>query len=256
MSSSTERSSIQRIVWYWPWTVLALAIVPAIWHVLDFPSDINPEDPEVVRPTFSRQPPPAYHPAESGDTIDNIAVYLSAGAILIAARGLLRCRGAGRGIGLWPAALGLALGAFWYASNPGPTLNGWHGLGWRAIADPRAPGALRLTLVGTAVGLVVLIARSILVARGHPVGFWYRGCDRGNLGLLAAALILVGLRQGEIPGIEPVGNWPLWAFDWGLLASDLALIRAMAPDLNQALGSHLSGFDGRGLMRLGMYGIA
>jgi hypothetical protein len=54
MSSSTERSSIQRIVWYWPWTVLALAIVPAIWHVLDFPSDINPEDPEVVRPTFSR----------------------------------------------------------------------------------------------------------------------------------------------------------------------------------------------------------
>jgi hypothetical protein len=103
---------------------------------------------------------------------------------------------------------------------------------------------------------VVVIARSILVARGHPVGFWHRGCDRGNLGLLAAALILVGLRQGEIPGIEPVGNWPLWAFDWGLLASDLALIRAMAPDLNQALGSHPSGFDGQGLMRLGMYGIA
>jgi hypothetical protein len=229
MSSSTERSAIQRIVWYWPWTVLALAIVPAIWHVLDFPSDIDPENPEVVRPTFSRQPPPAYRLAEPGETIDNIAVCLSAGAIPIAARGLLLCRGAGRGIGLWPAALGLALGVFWYASIPGLTLDGWHGLGWRAITDSRAPGALRLTLVGTAVGLVVVIARSILVARGHLVGFWHRGCDRGNLGPLAASLILVGLRQGEIPGIEPVGYWPRWAVDWGLLAFDLALIRAMAP---------------------------
>ena len=29
----------------WPWLVLALAMVPAIWYVLDYESDIDPDFP-------------------------------------------------------------------------------------------------------------------------------------------------------------------------------------------------------------------
>ena len=65
----------------WPWLVLALATLPAVWYVVDFESDIDPEFPRVVRPTFNSYPPPAYRFAEPGDTIDHIAVYVAAAAI-------------------------------------------------------------------------------------------------------------------------------------------------------------------------------
>ena len=40
----------------WPWLVLASLLIPAVWHVVDFEEDIDPEFPGVERPTFSRLP--------------------------------------------------------------------------------------------------------------------------------------------------------------------------------------------------------
>ena len=77
----------------WPWLVLALATVPAIWYVLDFESDIDPEFPRVVRPTFNAYPPPAYRFAEAGDTIDHVAVYVASAALVLSAWGLLAGHG-------------------------------------------------------------------------------------------------------------------------------------------------------------------
>ena len=71
-----------------PWLILALAVWPAVWHVLDFPEDRDDEYPGVQRPTFSRLPPPAYRLAEPGDTIDRIAIYTSSLAIVLAVTGL------------------------------------------------------------------------------------------------------------------------------------------------------------------------
>src|SRR5258708_648724 len=97
----------------WPWLVLALAMVPAVWHVVDFPDDVDGEFPRVVRPTFSRRPPPAYRLAEPGDTIDRVAIYVAAGAVILSLAGCWRSRG---GLtGCWPSALGLSLAAFWHA---------------------------------------------------------------------------------------------------------------------------------------------
>ena len=35
---------------FWPWLVLALTVIPAVWHVVDFDEDIDPEFPTVIRP--------------------------------------------------------------------------------------------------------------------------------------------------------------------------------------------------------------
>src|SRR6266550_2706582 len=55
---------------HWAWLVLALTAIPAVWHVVDFEEDLDPEFPKVVRPTFSVVPPSAYRLAEPGDTLD------------------------------------------------------------------------------------------------------------------------------------------------------------------------------------------
>src|SRR3954447_22516068 len=98
MSEPVPCSSWSRL---WPWLVLLLAAVPAVWHVVDFPDDVDGEFPRVVRPTFSRRPPPAYRLAEPGDTIDRVAIYVSAAAIVVSLAGWL---GARRKPSLWPAA--------------------------------------------------------------------------------------------------------------------------------------------------------
>src|SRR5436305_7673591 len=128
--NGTIRDTLRRLR---PWLILAMAVWPAFWHVLDFPDDIDFEFPAVQRPTFSRRPPPAYRLAEPGDTIDRIAIYFAAGAVVLSLAGLGL---SGRDRRLWPASLALALAALWHAATPGPTFDGWHGLGWRAIADP------------------------------------------------------------------------------------------------------------------------
>ncbi len=55
-------------------------------------------------------------------------------------------------------------------------------------------------------------------------------------------------RQFEIPGVEPVGYWPRWAFAWGLLAFDLAMVRALIargrPTWKAGFGCSLAGSAG------------
>ena len=240
-----------RFAGLWPWLVLGALVVPAVWHVVDFPDDRDVEFPSVTRPTFSRRPPPAYRLAEPGDTIDRIAIYASAAGVILALVGLKRGRGADnavselgtasiirpsdpfsrgeRGGAQWLAALGMALAALWHSATPGPTFDGWHGLGWRSIFDPSAPTIIRISLASAALGLVSLVAVSLWIARGGRVDEESR-CRRPTVGaLLVAALILAAARQLELPGVEPVGYWPRWAWVWGIAAFDLALVRAMSP---------------------------
>jgi Tyrosine phosphatase family len=221
--TGTLRDTLRRLR---PWLILALTVGMAAWHVIDFPDDIDREYPGVQRPTFSRRPPPAYRLADPGDTIDRIAIYTASIALVIAATGLVSRR---RRPGLWPSALALALGAFWYAANPGPTFDGWHGLGWRAIVHPETPTALRISLAVAAILLAGLVVGPLLANRSRLLEFWRRACERQAAALFVVALILSLFRQVEIPGVEPVGYWPRWALVLALIAFDLALLRVLTP---------------------------
>lgn len=225
MALGPERSRLRRfLASAWPWLILAAAVVPAIWHVVDFPEDIDDEFPTVERPTFNTMPPPAYRLAEPGDTIDRVGIYFAAGSMMLAASGLLRSR---RQVWLWPSAMALGLSGLWHASTPGPTFDDWHGLGWRVIGDPSAPMSLRWAAAGGAGAIAAIVIANVLAVR-RDLG----GMIRGVIGqkvrwLLTLAGLLVVVRQFELPGVEPVGYWPRWAFAWGLLAFDLALVRAL-----------------------------
>ncbi len=225
----------RRIASAWPWLALALAVVPAVWHVVDFPEDVDDEFPGVVRPTFNAMPPPAYRLAEPGDTIDRVAIYAASAAAAVAAIGLIRSR---RGVGLWPAALGIALAGVWQASTPGPTFDGWHGLGFRVTLDATAPATARIGVGAIGFVLATLVGMNLIVLRKGIRRLCTRGLDLKIRGLLAAATVLTLARQFEIPGVEPVGYWPRWAFAWGMIALGLALLRVLA-------GQNLPGFFGR-----------
>ena len=127
-----------------------------MWYVVDYENDIDPELPRVVRPTFSRYPPAAYRFAEACDTIDHVAVYVSSAALVLAAWGWFR----NPRERLWVAAVALSAAGFWHAATPGPLADGWYGLGWRTIFDPRAPAANRLILAGLAAGVVAIVVRA------------------------------------------------------------------------------------------------
>lgn len=225
MSVGSARSRMGRaLAVAWPWLILVAAVVPAVWHVVDFPEDVDDEFPTVERPTFNAMPPPAYRLAEPGDTIDRVSIYFAAGASVFAATGWLRSRGRA---GLWPSATALGLAGLWHAGTPGPTFDGWHGLGWRVAWDPSAPASTRWTVAIAAVALAAVVAADLLADR-RRLGEMARGdVGRKMRWLLVAAGFLVAARQFEIPGVEPVGYWPRWAFAWGLLAFDLALVRAL-----------------------------
>jgi hypothetical protein len=274
MSPGTAAAK-SKLLGNWPLLILAMAIVPAVYRVLDFPSDIDPEYPEVDRPTFNRLPPLAYRLAAPGDRIDQVAVCLSAGAVVLTARGLLRSRGRLRrglavrgdkaaagpdqrssGISYWTVALALSVGVFWYAAIPSPTLDGWHGLGWQSIANPAAPVTERLILAVFALGLVVFIARSVRIAGRSASELLREQSVRRNVKLLATALILVGLRLAELPRVEPVGYWPRWALVWGLLAWDLALLRLTSLGRSPASGPRALGSHRRRLVSLATWGTA
>ena len=219
----TFRDTLRR---HRPWLILAMMVWPAFWHVLDFPDDLDSEYPRIERPNFSRRPPPAYRLAEPGDTIDRIAIYTSSIAIVLAASGLLASR---RRSGLWLTALALSLAAYWHAANPGPTFDGWHGLGWRALLLPETPMALRLALGAGALALSAMALGPLWARRAAWAELWREARERGVAGLLVVALVLAMMRQVEIPGVEPVGYWPRWALVWSLIAFGLALIRLFPP---------------------------
>jgi hypothetical protein len=214
-----------------PWLFLALAVVPAVWHVLDFDEDVDPEFPAIFRPAFSRVPPAAYRLAEPGDTLDRIMIYMSAASVVLAAGGLL----VHRGKGLWPAALALGAAGLWYSATPGPTVDGWHGLGWRSIFDLNAPPQLRIVLLLAAVALLCAVTATLLHRRRQLHEFAIHSQEKGTIGLWVAAVVLVIARQFDIPGVEPQGYWPRWAMIWGLLAFDLALLIELAPRFRPSL---------------------
>ena len=197
---------------FWPWLVLALTAIPAVWYVLDFENDIDPELPGVVRPTFSPYPPAAYRFAEACDTIDHVAVYVSSAALVLAAWGWFR----NPRERIWAAAVALSAAGFWHAATPGPLADGWYGLGWRTIFDTRAPAANRIILAGLAAGVAAIIARALLERPFRSE--WNAARTHGILGLLLTAAILMVMRQVGWLDWEPIGFWPRWFYVWGLLA--------------------------------------
>ena len=206
----------------WPWVLLLLMTTPAIWHDVSFPNDVDAELPNVVRPTFSAHPPPAYRLAEPGDTIDRVAIYISSLAIVLATSGLLASRSRRP---LWLAAIALVAASFWLAANPGPTFDGWHGLGWSVIGDSTAPVALRLALVAGACALVGLFAWGVGLSTSGWARLWAEARHRRVAWLLGVAGLLVLWRLTAIPDFEPFGYWPRWAFVWALVIFCAVLVR-------------------------------
>ena len=138
MATRGRKAKLGRLRTFWPWLVVFLTVIPAVWHVLDFDEDLDVEFPAVIRPVFSRVPPSAYRLAEPGDTLDRIMIYLSAAGVVFACSGLVL----GRGGGLWPAALAICAAAWWYSGTPGRPLTA--GTDWAgSIANPAAPVLLR-----------------------------------------------------------------------------------------------------------------
>ncbi len=213
-----------RKVW-WPYLVLILAAIPAIWHVLDFDEDVDPEFPTVARPVFSTYPPAAYRLAEPGDTLDRITLYLAAMGTVISVAGVIR----GGGRGLWLAGVGVSLAALWHGATPWPTVDGWHGWGFRAIANPSAPLGLRLALGVGVLGLLGMILGSFWANRGRLAGYFSLARARGDLAIWVLSLVLMGLRLSEFPDFEPLGYWPRVCFVMALLAALGAMIVALSP---------------------------
>jgi protein tyrosine phosphatase (PTP) superfamily phosphohydrolase (DUF442 family) len=213
------RSSLAR---FWPWLVLAMATIPSVWYVLDYEDDIDPELPAVVRPTFNRYPPAAYRFAEAGDTIDHVAVYVASAALVLAAWGWFR-NARSRG---WAAATVVSAAGFWHAATPGPLADGWYGLGWRIILDPRAPVANRLIMAGLTLGVVAMLLWALVERPLRSV--WLAAKDRGVLGLSIAAALLIAARQVAWLDVEPIGFWPRWLYVWGMFAWSFVLVR-LAP---------------------------
>jgi predicted protein tyrosine phosphatase len=209
--------------------VLALALVPAIGYLVIFPTGVDREFPEVVRPTFSAYPPAAYRVAEPGDTLDRIAMYLTSAAVALSAFGVARRDQAGPGGSLWMAALGVSLVGFWSVTNPWPTFDGWHGLGWRVVFDSAAPAALRGAIAVAGLALLGVIAVGLRgVDRAWPL-LMLRAKRSGVVPMLVVAGVLAGLRTLEWPAIEPRGFWTRWAAigaSWLWLAT---LIRVRPP---------------------------
>ena len=204
----------------WPWGLLALLVAAAVWHAVDFPDDVDPEYPGVVRPNFSAFPPPAYRLAEPGDTIDRIAVYVSSLAVVLALVGLLSDPGRGRA---WLGFLAIAAGAFWLGANPGPTFDGWHGLGWGSIFGPGTPAAQRVGLVLVGLGLGCLVARGF----GEGRALCRERRSRGVVGILGASAALGAWRVLMVPDVEPFGYWPRWALAWSLALYCAGLVRLL-----------------------------
>lgn len=211
----------------WPWVVLALAVFPAVYHFYAFDTGPDAEFPGVRQMTFSPRPPAAYRLAEPGDTIDRAGLYIAVAAVVLATIGWIQNRRVGRSSALWPAALGLAIAAAWDCATPWPTFDGWHGLNWRAIGDASTPRLLRALLSGSAVALTTWVV--LWTGRAWKQGSVSisEGRSKGILGLLIVGFVLVVARLAEFPDVEPMGYWPRWAFDWGLLAFSIAMLRSI-----------------------------
>lgn len=208
----------------WPYLLLALFALTALWHAVDFPGDLDDEFPAILRPTFSSLPPPAYRLAEPGDTIDRIAIYLSSLAIILSVNGLWQFR---ENRGPWLSALALSIAAFWYAANPFPTFDGWHGLAWPIIFHPDAPPLLRLSL---SIAALILAAVALIGLLPKPLARWNQARATGAAPLFILALLFTALRPLDIPQLQPPGYWQRWSFVLALLAFSSALVKSTPTD--------------------------
>ncbi|HKI18345.1 MAG TPA: protein tyrosine phosphatase, partial [Isosphaeraceae bacterium] len=209
----------------WPWLVLALLLIPAVWHVVDFEEDIDPEFPKVARPTFSRVPPSAYRLAEPGDTLDRIVLYFAAASVVLSSAGLVLNRGGA----LWPAGSALGLAALWYSATPGPAVDGWYGLGWRTIADPQSPPVVRSALMCGAIFLGGILGLTLVRQRDRLASYWIHSGANGTRWLWITGWVLVLARQFDLPGVEPQGYWPRWSMIGGLVAFILVILIELVP---------------------------
>ena len=215
---------------HWHWVAMVALVGVAVWHAVDFSDFIDADFPKVIRPHFSTHPPAAYRLAEPGDTLDRIGLYLGSAALVLSLVALVRVAWNRRhsqheSSELWPLAFALAAAGTWYSATPGPTFDGWHGVGWRTMFNPNAPLGARMALASAALVLGVFGAGN--VARLWPARrrLWVQARQARVVGLLGLAPVLVAFRQVEIPGLEPVGYWPRVAFDLGMLAFALTLLR-------------------------------
>ena len=217
----------------WPFGFLAVWLAYAIFTVLYFPNEADPEFPQVVRPTLSPWPPAAYRLAEPGDTIDRAAMYAASVALIYATVGLIwalaeRTRRRTEGAA-WGTAWVVSFLLYFDSCAPYPTWDGWHGWNWRAAFDSKTPTALRIALGGGLVGLLGLAA--LLAAReGRGWVARARRAEGRVKALLGLALILVGLRLVEWPDPEPIGYWPRWC-GFGGIASWAAVLLLSFPRL-------------------------
>ncbi len=207
-------------------------VVPAVWHVLDFDEDIDPEFPTVERPWFSVVPPAAYRLAEPGDTLDRIEIYLAAASVMLAAGGLAVDRGRGALAGID----GDRPGRLLVQRDAGPD--------GRRLARPGLEDHRRSPCVPRPARGV---ARRRPRAGRRRVGdglasagidsreLWSGARARGTGSLWIAALVLAVARQFEIPGVEPRGYWPRCAMVWSLTAFDLGLLIELAPCLKSRM---------------------
>ncbi len=218
--SDDPSTAAQHLVRFWPWFLLALLAVPPIWLAVRFPDDIDPEFPRVVRPNFSSHPPPAYRLAEPGDTIDRVGIYVSSLAFVLAVIGSTRYRPKP-----WVAAAALAGAAFWYAANPWPTFDGWHGIAWASMLDPATPPGVRLALATGALTLAWMVIHGLGWRPAGWLTLWRDARRQDVAGLFVVAAVLTIARIARVPDVEPFGYWPRWAFVWALVAFCAALVR-------------------------------
>ncbi|APW64187.1 hypothetical protein [Paludisphaera borealis] len=218
-----EAQPIRNRLGYWPWLVLALTTLPAFWYVVDFERSLDPEFPNVARQTYNPYPPAAYRLAVAGDTIDHAAVYVASAAVVLSVWSCLRDPKRR----LRYAALALSLAAFWHAATPGPLMNGWHGLGWRTIFDPRVATGQRLALAGLAMLVAIVV---VWCSRPWTLPTFFREArDSRILALLLVAVVLLAVRQTSWIDREPFEFWPRWFYVWGLFAWSFALLRVTPP---------------------------
>jgi hypothetical protein len=210
-----------------PWLILAIVAGLAVWQVFDFAEARETDFPKVVREFHNPLSPKVYRLAEPGDTLDRIGLYLSS---FVLAVGLVavgsRLQDKTKPLALWPSALAVSLAATWFAATPGPTFDGWPGLGWRVIFDPLASFWTRLAVGSGAVVLIGILLANL--AKAWPDRqFWLaRSREIRIRALLVTAALLIGLRAVDIPMMSPVGYWPRVAFDLGILAFGFVLLRA------------------------------
>ncbi|MBI1325562.1 protein tyrosine phosphatase [bacterium] len=228
----------------------ALIVLVAIWHVVDFSHDFDPEYPGLQRDHFSPYAPFAYRIAEPGDTLDLLALYLSAlgFGVLLAERlgGNLRS-GDSQRLAIDRIITGLLLTGLWVGSAPDPPADGWHGLSFQAIGRAGTPGIVRVGLLALATGILALIIVPMF-RHGREI---YRRLTPAWRALSVIAAFCILWRVTGLPDPEPWGYWPRWAMVIAMVILDTSLLSRLA-----STGVPTDATFGRRTLRKGVIGLA